>query len=180
MEKKKVKCPTCEAILDVKNSKGEAIKIFNCPICATKLKVVFRRELESTKPLEAHEYIEKPNDEYVEEKTTVDGLAKATHAFLNMNGKSVELKVGDNIVGRHSSSYKASVELPTKDSFMSRQHALFKVKKAGNTLVVAISNYRNLNPTYVNDKQLGDEDEIILSHGDRIKMGETTVTLILE
>ena len=44
MEVKRVKCPQCGVILEVKNSKNEAVKNFSCPGCHASLSVTFHKE----------------------------------------------------------------------------------------------------------------------------------------
>lgn len=56
MEVKRIKCPNCGAVLDVKNSKNEALKLITCPKCKATLRVKFKQQ-DSQKPLEAHTYL---------------------------------------------------------------------------------------------------------------------------
>lgn len=44
MEELRIKCPSCGIILDVKNSKNEAVKKITCPNCKKQLAVTFREE----------------------------------------------------------------------------------------------------------------------------------------
>lgn len=56
MEVKKVKCPNCGAVLSVKNSKNEALKLITCPKCKASLRVKFKQQ-NPQEPLEAHTYL---------------------------------------------------------------------------------------------------------------------------
>ena len=44
MQTKRIICPKCRAVLDVKNSQNEAVKQIACPSCKTALKVNFQPE----------------------------------------------------------------------------------------------------------------------------------------
>lgn len=44
MEELRIKCPSCGIILDVRNSKNEAVKRITCPNCKKQLAVTFREE----------------------------------------------------------------------------------------------------------------------------------------
>jgi len=44
MEELRIKCPSCGIILDVRNSKNEAVKKITCPNCKKQLAVTFREE----------------------------------------------------------------------------------------------------------------------------------------
>lgn len=44
MEELRIKCPSCGVILDVRNSKNEAVKRITCPNCKKHLAVTFREE----------------------------------------------------------------------------------------------------------------------------------------
>lgn len=41
-QNKNIKCPSCGAVLNVKNSKNEAVKLITCPQCKATLKVKFK------------------------------------------------------------------------------------------------------------------------------------------
>lgn len=52
MEELRIKCPSCGIILDVKNSKNEAVKRITCPNCKKQLAVTFRDEPQSSQFVE--------------------------------------------------------------------------------------------------------------------------------
>ena len=55
MQIKRIICPKCRAILDVKNSKNESVKQITCPKCKVGLKVKFLPEQDTNKS-EEHIY----------------------------------------------------------------------------------------------------------------------------
>lgn len=52
LDQLRIQCPSCGIILDVRNSKHEAIKQIVCPNCKKRLAVNFEEELESLAPLQ--------------------------------------------------------------------------------------------------------------------------------
>ena len=48
MEIKRIKCPSCGVLLDVRNSQNEAVKMITCPQCKAQLKVMFSQQHAAT------------------------------------------------------------------------------------------------------------------------------------
>ena len=48
METKRIKCPSCGVLLDVRNSQNEAVKMITCPQCKTQLRVMFSQQYAAT------------------------------------------------------------------------------------------------------------------------------------
>ena len=65
MQTKRIKCPNCQVVLDVTNSKNEQVKQITCPKCQAVLQVKFPPQ---QAPLEAETY-------YAPKKPTVDSGA---------------------------------------------------------------------------------------------------------
>lgn len=135
LEQLRIQCPSCGIILDVRNSKHEAVKRITCPNCHKQLAVDFQEEEKPEiplKPLEALYYGE----------------------------MRIDLQEGTN-----------QIPLPACDALEIKVVRL----KDGNSkcLVHAL----NDDPAVlVNDETLGKEDEVALSIGDEIKIGETILT----
>lgn len=198
MQVKRIKCPNCGIVLDVQNSKNESVKQITCPKCKSVLQVKFPPQQE---PMEAETYIApKPNysDDgatqlaggYGETQLTNGGYATTqlglspikenTKAKLLYGGESYELEEGQNIVGRHGQTSKATVQINTADRYMSRQHCSIIVKTLPDgTKKAVLSNYQNKNLTTVDGQEIETGDEIRLSDGNNITMGHTTITFKL-
>lgn len=192
MQTKRIKCPTCGVVLDVKNSKNEETKQITCPQCKSILQVKFAPQAE---PIEAHTYYAspKPSPQSSNEDATQLGAAgyAATQlgaspkkenktAKLLYGGESYDLEEGQNIVGRHGETSKATVQIKTADRYMSRQHCCIKVKTLPDgTKKAVLSNYQNKNMTTIDGQEIATGDEIRLTDGNRITMGHTTVTFKL-
>lgn len=190
MQIKRIQCPNCKVVLEVKNSKDEEVKQIKCKNCGTPLKVTFRAQQE---PVEAHTYIAEPKKPSVDSGATqlsagsfgASQLAAASHksetqAKLMFGLVSYPLKEGQNIVGRMGSTSKATVQIETTDRYMSRQHCCITVTKLPDgTIKAVLSNYQNKNLTTVDGEPIETGDQIRLTNFNKITMGMTTVTFKL-
>lgn len=189
MQIKRIKCPKCSVVLDVKNSKNEAVKMINCPKCKTPLQVKFDLQQE---PMEAHTFYpaQRPasNDGETQLAAGITGAtqlfepqqSKSATAKLVYGGKSYPLEEGQNIVGRHGTTSKATVQIETTDRYMSRQHCSITITTLPDgTLKAVLSNYQNKNLTSIDGQPIETGDAIRLTNGNAITMGHTTVTFKL-
>mgnify|MGYP002624168134 CR=1 FL=1 len=202
MQTKLVQCPHCGAGLRVENSKNELKKLITCPNCKKKTYVKFAKDEE---PLEAHTVFVSPKRKA---PTIDDGETRLEPSFnsaetkladnrlgeetilnssnqrkekprLVFEGQSYHLKDGRNIVGRKGNTSNATIQIPTNDRFMSRQHCCIDVSiLSDGTKKIVVSNYKNKNVTKINGQQLETGDAIRLSDGNTITMGGTTVTFL--
>lgn len=193
MQIKRVKCPKCGVILEVKNSNNEVEKLVTCPKCKTRLKVKFPPHQE---PIEAPTVYGTP-------KPATDGATQlgagggatvlggvqngstqlvmpsqnsAINPHLLYDGKSYSLLEGKNIVGRKAQTSQATVQIETADRYMSRQHCCITITSLPDgTQKAVLSNYQNKNQTTIDGQEINTGDEIRLTEGDSITMGHTTV-----
>lgn len=195
MQTKRVICPNCNAILNVKNTKGESERHISCPSCGTKLQVNFPKQDE---PIEAHTYIAPQKKHLVDEGETQIGAipvkgrpssvssSEATQlqspvrqtqkADIIFGGKVYPLVEGQNIIGRKGNTSKATIQIETDDMYMSRQHAAIVLSTLSDgSLKAVLSNYQNKNTTSIDGQDIESGDEIRLANGNRIKMGRTTL-----
>ncbi len=177
METKRIKCPNCGVVLDVRNSKNETLKIITCPQCQTQLRVKFHPQpAPSNEPLDAETFVaaNKNTGDTILNKKKPEAVGKPVIAFAGIN---YPLALGQNIVGRQAASSHATVQIATTDHYMSRHHVSISVTRLGDgSLKAVVSNYKNMNPTRVNGLKLEEGDAIVLQPGCNITMGETTVT----
>lgn len=199
MQTKRIICPKCKVVLDVKNSQNETVKQITCPSCKTILQVKFQPQQE---PIEAPTYYASPKRPITDSGVTQladvggetvlgSGLSGATQLYtptqkdtsttrLTFGGKDYPLKEGQNIVGRKGITSKATVQIDTDDRYMSRQHCCIIVKALPDgTKKAVLSNYQNKNLTTVDGQEIATGDEIRLTDGNSITMGHTTVTFKL-
>ena len=202
MQIKRIKCPKCNAVLDVKNSQNEAVKQITCPNCKSVLQVKFPPQPPQEEPLEAKTYYAPQKPKVADNGATqlagsggetqlagasygatqlVTGPSKTlTSAKLMYGGACYPLEEGQNIVGRKGNTSKASVQIATDDRYMSRQHCSITITTLPDgTKKAVLSNYMNKNLTSVNGQEIETGDAIRLTDGNSITMGHTTVTFKL-
>jgi pSer/pThr/pTyr-binding forkhead associated (FHA) protein len=93
----------------------------------------------------------------------------------------VRLQRGVNTLGRSASSSKASIQLNTNDSYMSRVHASIDlIMKSDGTFVHNLADAGSNNGTWHNGEKLEKRDQILLKPGDLIKIGHTTFEFKLD
>lgn len=189
MQTKRIQCPQCGVVLDVKNSKNEEVKQITCPQCKTILQVKFT-PLQA--PIEAPTFIAPINSSIDNGATQLAGgsygvtqlasssLKKSQSAQLIFAGVNYDLEEGQNIVGRKGNTSKATVQIATDDRYMSRQHCAITVTSLPDgTKKAVLSNYQNKNLTTIDGQEIETGDEIRLTDGNQIKMGNTIVTFKL-
>lgn len=190
MQIKRIQCPKCGVVLEVKNSKNEEIKLIICPRCRTSLQVKFPHQQE---PIDAYTYYPQQNiatSENGATKLAFDGFGATqlitgekktnTNTRLVFEDKPYFLEEGQNIIGRQGNTSKATVQIVTEDRYMSRQHCAIKVTTLPDgTKKAVLSNFQNKNTTSVDGQEIETGDEIRLTDGNRITMGHTTVVFKL-
>ena len=137
MQTKRIQCPKCGVVLEVKNSKNEEVKQITCPKCGCSLQVKFDPQQE---PIEALTYYAPKNTANDNGATQLAGSAygatqlvsspvpkKMQSVKLMYDGVSYELEEGQNIVGRKGNTSKATIQIATDDHYMSRQHCAINV-----------------------------------------------------
>lgn len=184
MQIKRIKCPKCGVVLDVKNSKEQPELLLNCPQCRAELLVKFGPREE---PLEAPTFFAQPKQRaaqpnYGETQLGDAPQSSAAHGQkadlpqLRCNGEAYTLAEGRNIVGRKDSKKLATVPIDTDDKFMSRQHCVINVSFTDGKYKAILSNYENKNDTFINGIKIDKGDDIVLNDGNNIKMGNTILT----
>ena len=104
-------------------------------------------------------------------------LKAICQASLVCDDTRYQLSDGRNIIGRQAKTSQATVQIPTNDLYMSRQHCVINVTRMPNGSIKAVlSNYQNKNETKINGHTITSGDEIVLQDGNTITMGNTTVT----
>lgn len=200
MQTKRIKCPQCGVVLDVKNSKNEEVKQITCPQCKAVLQVKFPPQQE---PLEAKTYYAPPKPKATDFGATqladggdgrtqlAGGSFGATQLVTDVpktkamprllyGGGTYQLEEGQNIIGRKGNTSKATVQIETADRYMSRQHCSITVSTLPDgTKKAVLSNYQNKNLTSIDGQEIETGDTIRLTDGNAITMGRTTVTFKL-
>ena len=169
--KSRYTCPSCRAVLEFDRTE---ISVVKCPNCKYTGNVSnFKEKAPETEipgnPMTGKIY--RPGKlEFFESDV------KWLH-----NDKTVNLNRGVNKLGRMSNDSTASIQLPTEDSFMSRNHAVIDVvMKTDGVFEHRLSNLESKNGTFLNGIRLEKDEKIILLPGDIIKLGHTFFKFIAE
>lgn len=170
MEKIRIKCPNCGAILEVVDNPANAGKNVTCPNCKVRNKYeAFKRVI-----------IRGP----VEDDSTQIGARKNEgigYLMEELSRAQYPLKEGRNLVGRltHKSLPKADVAIDTNDLGISRAHLYLDVVQGvdGHYHIYA-SNAKNKNETTINGVKLENGDKVGLKHGDVLKLCDTTLIYV--
>lgn len=187
MKETKVTCPVCKAPLKVKYNEGAKHIRFKCSECGAPLRVDFSSQQE---PQEAHTVLVPPQQNPVSDgatqlvgtpsgATVLGSPQQAVSKSLKLvfSGIDYPLVEGQNIIGRQAKTSNASIQLPTSDRYMSRQHCCIRVSTLPDGSKKAVlSNYKNKNSILINGTAIQDGDQIRLQDGDQVTMGHTTIT----
>lgn len=150
MEELRIKCPSCGIILDVRNSRHEAVKRIVCPHCKTPLAINFQDDLPTAapKPIGALRY-----------------------------GEAVyQLQEGENTIGLKAPGSIATIQIATGDSTLLPWHATIEVRRmtTGDCKCIVSSASKDT-PLTVGDVTLAAGDKVVLTRGDQIQLGHTTL-----
>lgn len=171
-----IKCPSCGVVLRVTNSRNEPVKRFACPKCSKHILVPFFK-------------LNKERENAEDGVTLMDGKGAAQSTQLASSdlhqscrliceGKEYDLPIGSYSIGRQAVTSTADIQIDSQDLYMSREHALLNVRRlADGGIKVDICNLKNKNMTQVNDYMLVQGDAIVLHDGDKVKMGNTVMTI---
>lgn len=122
-------------------------------------------------------YVGHSSSPFQSDETILAGKKEeVTPGYLLYGGQKYPLGFGNNVIGRKATTSQATVQIATDDRYMSRQHLAIQVCKVSTDNVrVVVSNYHNKNASYVNGQLLNEGDQLVLTEGSIIKMGNTTV-----
>ena len=184
-----VKCPKCSHQGDVSEFKEIAMKSINCMRCKANLKV---SETAAAKDIICPKCKNTISPQKEEGMATMIGAPKQKSTkrpgrleMIEDEGcwqsldKKVSLTLGVNTLGRKSPTSKSSVQLPTTDSYMSKNHAKIEVVTgASETLVHRLSNAGSANGTFHNEDRLEEGEMINLMKEDKIRLGRTVFKFV--
>lgn len=182
MDEIKIKCPTCGKVLRLKDAPNINAAFFTCPVCHERHLVgKCQRYVEQPEPQalsgEETRYGPALAQQPGEDETRIGAMSQTMVGALSDGmGRTYQLRLGINTIGRKAQTSAASVQVATDDRTMSRSHAIIEVRNAGGQTVHILRNGANKNPSYLNGTLIGQQDLLILNNGDRIKMGNTELT----
>lgn len=195
MNEIKIKCPTCGKVLRLQDAPNINAAFFTCPVCEEKHVVgKCQRYVEQPKPMvssgdetryggasarqggDETRIGSQPQCGGSDETRIGSASSPAVGVLMDNMGRTYQLRLGINTIGRKAASSPASVQIATYDRTMSRSHAVIDVSHAGGKTIHILRNGANKNPSFLNGSLIGQQDQLILNNGDRIKMGNTEMT----
>jgi uncharacterized membrane protein YhaH (DUF805 family) len=96
-------------------------------------------------------------------------------ALTDSYGRNYPLSIGENSIGRMDNASYASIQIPTDDLTMSRNHAVIIVNNYNGQLVCTIQHIKNA-PIYQNGYIVQPGCCATLNNGDVIRLGQTEFT----
>jgi len=181
---KKVYCPNCNGDFMIKLNKP--VKVITCPKC--KRTEVIGKYTDTPQS--------KGNEDLSEDSTVFRTQTKLNSDNIYMPGKlslvkddrcwaddnnEVQLKRGLNTLGRKSPSSSSSIQLPTTDPYMSKNHITIEITmKPDATFEHCISDNNSANGTFINKIRIEPGEIFILTPNDTIRMGRTIFKFITD
>lgn len=159
---KRIRCPKCDTPItfdDTLYSPGRTL-VFVCPDCRKEFKIRIAPPKKSEKP--------------EEERPAWGNLLVIENMFHYK--QSIPLHEGENVIGRHVRGTQANAAIKTVDPSVDTTHCIITGKEGKNgqhvfTLRDAPSN----TGTFWHDHLLGAKESVILTDGDIITIGATTM-----
>jgi len=177
-------CRHCGANIKLKTGKG--IKTITCPKCN-------KTELVSSYSRTPVESVNKENINLEETLTGTQIRGKSNkvlrpaklvlyddgdNTWHDRSPMEFPLKRGENTIGRKSPKSVSSIQLPTNDSYMSKNHLIIDViMKSDSSFEHRVSDNGSVNGTFVNGQRIENGDIIILNPNDVVRMGHTEIIL---
>lgn len=157
---KKIICPKCDhpIVFDDKDYPlGQAV-VFECEGCRKSFTIrVGESQIEN-------------NEENLGHIVVVEN----TFGFKQI----LNLKEGDNIIGRYNKGTEITLPIETKDRSMDRRHCIVNVKRnALGNFVYTIRDNRSVTGTFVMNRILGNKERLQIEDGAIITLGATTLIL---
>lgn len=183
MNEIKIKCPTCGKILRLLDSPTINTASFKCPVCGEKhivgncqrfVEHQKQPSSEETQYAGAGSGASTPDPDVTRIYSAPTTVTVGT--FVDNAGRTYQLQVGINTIGRQASTSSATVQIATDDRTMSRNNAIVEVRNAGGQTIHILKNGANKNPSYYNGTLIESSDQFILNNGDRVKFGNTELT----
>lgn len=92
--------------------------------------------------------------------------------------QTLQLTLGDNVIGRYNKGTVISHPIETRDPSMDRRHCVINVKRNGaGEIIYTIRDNPSVTGTFVMNRILGDRERLRIEDGAIITLGATTLIL---
>ena len=176
-------CPCGETILMTFPSPGNIqVKCKNCQrLYAAAVKEAPKEVGTVVKAEPPQKPTKKGGDDTVDTNPTEPVIRKRAGAMLVygtlLHRKRKALYYGSNVIGR--SDLEKPSDIPIDDHFISRRSVDLKVKRVpdGSGNIFRLKVLKTRNPVYVNNRQIQVDEQVYLNYNDKLKIGNTILTL---
>lgn len=168
---KRIRCPKCDEAILFDETKYEAgrVLVFECPECHKQFKI----RMPQPKVKANAETEETESDAEQKPLGRVVVLENAFHFK-----QELPLYEGDNVIGRAVKGTNANAAFKTVDPSVDTTHCIINVSQNKNGAVkFTLRDAPSNTGTFLHNELLGDRDRVILSDGDIITIGATTLIL---
>ena len=174
-------CPCGETILVTFPSPGNIQ--FKCKNCQRLYAaMVTEAPKESVEAAPQPQPVNTPKEDNDTASTTEIGVIRSFAGAVLVYGKLLHRKkealyYGNNVIGR--SDHEKTSDIQIDDPFISRRSVDIRVRKSpdGSGNIFRLQVLQTRNPVYVNSKQVNMEEQVFLSYNDKLKLGNTILTL---
>jgi DNA-directed RNA polymerase subunit M/transcription elongation factor TFIIS len=159
---KKIRCPKCDnhITFDEKRIEAGHALAFRCPHCGKNFSIKLK------------------NKEKEIEDSPYGYIVVIENVFCEK--QVIPLQLGENLLGRRSKGTEINCPIATGDMSMDRKHCVVYVEEKINGTVISVKDYDSVTGTFVMNEILQKNEKRILSEGDIITLGATTLILKLK
>lgn len=169
---KRIRCPKCDEPITFDDSlyTPGRVLVFECPDCRKQFKI----RVAVKNPVDAPPA---PQEEEEEEAREVLGHLVVIENAFHLK-QHIPLYEGENVVGRHVRGTKANAAFKTVDPSVDTTHCRITVStnRQGTTKFI-LRDGPSGTGTFLMNEILGNRDRVIVSDGDIITIGATTLIL---
>lgn len=158
---RKIRCPKCDMFVQFEESRIEPGRtlILHCEECGKDFNVKFKTKTEKAP-----------------EKSPYGSIVVVENVFCEK--QIIPLFEGDNFFGRRCKGTEINAPIDTADRSMDRKHCIINVKPQPNgEAIYTIRDYDSLVGTFVMNDILQKNERRIISDGEIITLGATTLIL---
>lgn len=171
-------CPHCKQTIHIRRPAAPGRYKYTCTACGEPFAIAFKEE---TQPLNDEEETHPVEVAQLNRHlyATIGGLRKKRSGLFGRKQPLIPLRAGRQLIGREDSDYPSDIAFD--DPRMSRQSVELTVEQHGSSDGCGYSYVlrvrRLLNPVMHNGMSLRQGEVVVLSIGDTITLGNTTLIL---
>jgi predicted RNA-binding Zn-ribbon protein involved in translation (DUF1610 family) len=157
---KKIRCPKCDDIIrfDEKRITSSHSLAFRCPHCGKNFSVKLKKKEDNIKSLYGN-------------------IVVIENIFCQK--QIIPLQLGENMFGRRCKGTVINCPIETGDMSMDRKHCIIYVEEKADGVVVSVKDYDSITGTFVMNEVLQKNEKRVLSDGEIITLGATSLILKL-